>query len=397
MSKLDKLFGDQLPDTLDNPFDPDFTPAFIHDCVEGEYLPGLEEKIFISTRHFPLDAARNASKGFPRVHPAIGRWAKTDVPSTDEMVFLDTETSGLAGGTGTFAFLIGIGKIRNESMEIRQYFMTDPAWEPLLLKAVGEEMTPGSAIISFNGKSFDMNLLKRRFSFHSLPFPGDDCRQIDLLHLSRRIWRNVLPSCSLQELERSVLGAHRKGVEDIPGSMIPQAYFNYLRFARTEYMSNIFYHNAIDVRSMADLLDEITTVLSDPVQACRSSLYPVNPSSLGRFFQVVGDEETSMQVFEYAVKDGIPLHILMNLSRLYKRKGYWDRAKELWLKGADRGHVFAMIELAKLAEHRERDIKSALKWTTMALNSDRLNVREAGELRHRLKRLAKAVGNKNPD
>jgi len=124
-------------------------------------------------------------------------------------VFLDTETTGLAGGTGTFAFLIGLDASMAMISKLSQYFMRDPAEESALLAAVAEFIHPCQALVTFNGKSFDVPLLNTRYTLQAISSPFANLSHVDLLPLARRLWRDRLPSRALGYLETSILGAKR--------------------------------------------------------------------------------------------------------------------------------------------------------------------------------------------
>lgn len=156
--------------------------------------------------------------------------AQGDLPEVDlsRTLFLDTETTGLAGGTGTYAFLVGTGRFVGGSFVVKQFLMRDYNEELPLLHCLDEELQKAEVIVSFNGKTFDIPLLKTRFAMTRMPFAGvTQHSQVDLLHLARRLWRSKLPSYSLLSLEASILGLRRAG--DIPGAEIPQRYFQFLQ------------------------------------------------------------------------------------------------------------------------------------------------------------------------
>ena len=179
----------------------------------------------------------------------IAEWAGNQQIADDDpesLVFLDTETSGLAGGTGTFAFLVGVGRYTPGGFHLAQFFMRDPIEEPALLLALEEFLAPCRTVVSFNGKAFDVPLLDTRYILQGWKSPFKDFSHIDLLHLARRLWRDRLPSRTLANLEVQILHANRTD-EEIPGWMIPQIYFDYLRDGDARPLLRVFYHNAMDV------------------------------------------------------------------------------------------------------------------------------------------------------
>ena len=144
-----------------------------------------------------------------------------------EWAFLDTETTGLAGGSGTCAFLVGIGRITPEGFRVRQFFMRDYCEEASLLDAVSRHLAPFRVLITYNGRSFDQPLLETRYRLNRSRPPFGKLEHLDLLHGARRLWKLRYESCRLVDLETQVLGFERDG--DVPGALIPYLYFEYLR------------------------------------------------------------------------------------------------------------------------------------------------------------------------
>ncbi len=313
----------------------------------------------------------------------------------ESFVFLDTETSGLAGGTGTYAFLVGVGRFEQEEFVLQQFFMRDPAEEPALLEGLGQFLAPARALVTFNGKAFDAPLLMTRYTLHSLPIPFHNYAHLDLLPLARRLWRDRLESRALKFLEENILQAPRTSAE-VPGYEIPWLYFDYLRTGDARPLKGVFYHNAMDVVAMAALLSHTATLLADPFQEAIE--HGLDVIALAKLYEDLGQWDTAARLYERGLEmeleeDGF-WHAVHRLSALQKRRGDFDQAVRLWEKAASEGHVYAYVELAKYYEHRQRDLESALKWTRSAL--DRVEQAElpayvrrhwTEELHHRLKRL----------
>ena len=210
-------------------------------------------------------------------------------------VFLDTETSGLAGGSGTYTFLIGVGRFVSDGFNLAQYFMRDPIEELSHLTALLGFLGDFEGLVTFNGKAFDIPLLNARFITNGEIPPFNSAINIDLLPLARRLWRDRLPSRTLGSLEENILGVKRT-LEDIPGWLIPSLYFDYLRNGDARPLKNVFYHNAMDVLSMAALLNFITNALTHPNPDYVS--YGVDLIAIGKLFEDLGDLDSAVHCYE---------------------------------------------------------------------------------------------------
>ena len=332
----------------------------------------------------------------------LSRWIGEErIPSLDrsEFAFIDTETSGLAGGTGTFAFLIGAGRFEGQTFHLTQFFMRDPTEEPALLSAFEAFLAPCKALVTFNGKAFDAPLVNTRFGMAGWRSPLSDLAHVDLLHLSRRLWRDRLPSRTLGNLEVQILRTTRTE-DEVPGWMIPQLYFDYLRTGDARSMKSVFYHNAMDVVSLAALFKRISLILADPQHPVLESS---DRAALGRLFEELGETDQAIQLYEISLNSGLPEDLfwdtLQRLALVHKRRGAYEQALPLWEKAAKNRQVFACIELAKAYEHIFQDFPQALEWTRQGL--DIVNAQDyprheqavwLPELEHRLERLLRKVG-----
>lgn len=314
-------------------------------------------------------------------------------------VFLDTETSGLAGGSGTYTFLIGVGRFESDGFYLAQYFMRDPIEELSHLTALLGFLGDFEGLVTFNGKAFDIPLLNARFITNGEIPPFNSAIHIDLLPLARRLWRDRLPSRTLGSLEENILGVKRT-LEDIPGWLIPSLYFDYLRSGDARPLKNVFYHNAMDVLSMAALLNFITNALNHPSPDYVS--YGVDLIAIGKLFEDLGDLDSAIQCYEQGLSCQIPeqarSEAVMRWSYLEKRRQNFEIAIQMWLEATTRQEIYAHIELAKVYEHRMRDYQEALRWTQAALeliNSPgifRLDYQTMQpDLEHRLHRLLRKI------
>jgi len=288
--------------------------------------------------------------------------------SEAQIAFLDIETTGLSGGTGTLAFLVGVGRYSDGQYQLAQFFLRDPSEEAAHLLAIEAFLAPCDLLVSFNGKSFDVPLLNTRYITHGWRSPFLEMAHIDLLHLARRLWRDRLPSRTLGTLEVEILRYQRSG-EDIPGWMVPQMYFDYLHTGDARPLQGVIYHNAIDVLSMAALLSHTARILADPLQAELDD--DLDCLALARLFADLGDVAVAKSLYRLALDGDLPLDIhrdgVFQLSMLYKRDQDWDDAIPLWQQAAALGAVEACEELAKYYEHQTRQYADALYWTDYAL------------------------------
>jgi uncharacterized protein YprB with RNaseH-like and TPR domain len=319
----------------------------------------------------------------------------------EEFIFFDTETSGLSGGTGTFAFLIGAGRFEDDCFHLVQYFLRDPIEETAQLHALSEFVGSKQGIVTFNGKSFDIPLINSRFSINNDLSPFKTLAHIDLLPLARSLWRDRLPSRKLTELERHILGFQRTK-EDVPGWMVPSLYFDYIKNGDARPIKSVFYHNAMDIISMAALLNYITSILSNPFDNTIGE--EGDHVALGRIFQNIGHYDTAADLYAYALKSNLPPELsrktLFYWSYMEKRRENLSIAIELWEQAAAEKEVFAHIELAKYYEHRIKDYLQAVLWTQAAMKLvksrifSRLEKQQIlPEIEHRLTRLKRKQAN----
>lgn len=312
----------------------------------------------------------------------------------EEWVFLDTETTGLAGGSGTCAFLIGVGRITGEGFRLRQFFLRDFAEEPSALFALQAELESASTLVTYNGRAFDVPLLETRYRMHRTRPPFSALAHVDLLSGARRVWRFHLDSCRLVELEREIIGFEREG--DIPGEMIPQAYFDYLRGNGGGWLAQVFEHNALDIVTLACLCGVLPQVFASPEPgALRHGTEMVG---LGRWLWKSGRHEEALALFREAVtrklKDDLLYRTMWDIAALERKRGRMDAAVALWAELAGVGNPHqggALVELAKHYEHREKNPALALEFARQALGLE-----ASEELRKRCGRLERQASRATP-
>jgi uncharacterized protein YprB with RNaseH-like and TPR domain len=311
-------------------------------------------------RH-PIDAAFTASADVLSLIARSG-----DVPSDpSRFVFVDTETTGLAGGTGTYAFLVGVGYFEEDRFVVAQYFMRDFDEEAALLSALEPIVAGATALVTFNGAGFDLPLLETRFILARRRSPAI-VPHLDLLGPSRRVWGAWLDDCRLPTLEREVLGLLRE--DDIAGGLIPAVYFDFLRRRNPTALAAVFSHNRHDVLSLVALLGWFARVLAGD----ECGLRPEEQAGLGRLWERA-DLDRSRGCYEAALAAGLAgdaaRWVRLRLALWEKRCARWEAACALW-EAAARECAFdprPWEELAKFHEHRRRDAQAARAIVTAAL------------------------------
>ena len=297
------------------------------------------------------------------VHPE--RWA-----------FLDTETTGLAGGSGTYAFLIGVGRITPAGFSVRQFFMREYAEEKSQLAALEEHLNEFDVLITYNGKSYDQPLLETRYRMTKGKPPFTRMRHLDLLHGARRLWKLRMESCKLIQLEQQILGVFREG--DLPGHLIPYVYFEYLRAKEATQLAPIFHHNAIDILTLACLTAIVPAAFrqTDCESLARVGVkHGGELAGIGRWLMNSGELEQSLDLMKRSVDAGLPDHLLFralwDMACIEKRLARPEASLHLLRELSSCKNEFrisALEELAKHYEHREPNLPLALNFTMQALS-----------------------------
>ncbi len=308
--------------------------------------------------------------------------------------FLDTETTGLIGGSGTYAFLIGVGRITAQGFRVRQFFMREYVEERSVLAALEAHLSEFDVLITYNGKSYDQPLLETRYRMSRSKPPFARLAHLDLLHGARRLWKLRLEGCRLMQLEEQILGFYREG--DLPGELIPYVYFEYLRSREARRLVPIFHHNAIDILTLACLTAIVPAAFraTNPESLARAGVRRGEDlTGIARWLLAAGEYEQALEILKRAIDSGLPDRLLFralwDVALLEKRLQRPLAAIKIYMELAGCGNEFrtsSLEELAKYYEHGERNFSLALEFTNQALS-----YADSAELQRRKARLERRL------
>jgi uncharacterized protein YprB with RNaseH-like and TPR domain len=392
--------------------------------VPGEEVETEHGPCYVVTAHYALHTVRGrrslldllgrTPRSLASLYPNAGLDGDFDFR---RVAFIDTETTGLGGGAGVYAFMVGVGTFEEiagsrpgtTSFVVRQFFMRHPGEELALLTALADLLNERSGLVTFNGRTFDAPLLRGRYRLNrpylnvDAPEPiwNDSAPHLDLLHPARRLWKGRLSSCALSSLERTIL-AHERGEDDVPGSLIPALYQQYLQNADAHSMRQVFYHNLEDILSMTFLAECICRHFDDPLDdPVYEERHGADLLALGQIHEQMGHGEQAERALRLAVvllDDSVEMRAeaFATLGRLLKRQDRWSEAAELWqewittIPGPD---PRPYEELAKYCEWQLGDLDQAIMWTGWALHNQQAapawqrSRQTIDALTHRLNRL----------
>ena len=287
-----------------------------------------------------------------------------------QWLFLDTETTGIMGGSGTYAFMVGIAWWDAGGLEVEQFFMRDHSEEHALLVTLAERMAERRVLVTFNGKSFDWPLLETRYRMTRTLRPPVPRAHLDFLHPARNLWRLRIGSVRLQELERHVLGWKRGA--DVASEFIPEIYFDFLRGGPPEPLVQIFLHNQMDLRGLAALSSRIVSLLAEPDRQGKDGF---ELFGLSRMCERRGEAGRARKHYEQSLAAAeLPPETdrvaRRSLARLAKREGDLSRACDLWegMLGSSREGFEAYEQLAIYYERHIREPQRAASISRDALN-----------------------------
>lgn len=343
-----------------------------------------------------------------------------DAAAGRRTIFIDLETTGLSGGAGTVAFLVGCGYFDLGAFQVRQFLLTSHASERALLAAVADFFDGADLIVTYNGKTFDVPMMETRWLFHRMEMPLGGVPHFDMLHPARRLWKKrVAPvagsgsmpgigrtdgdagGCRLSTLERDLFGVRRVG--DVPGFEIPERFFRFLRSGDAAPLEPVLEHNRIDLVSLAAVTARAAKLAGDGHGACRDGLEAL---ALGRIYERAEAFERAEACYRRGAAAECPEvrgESLYRLALRDRRERRFAEAAVLWRdilaltepKAVRRRGVLAELRqcaveaLAIHHEHRDRDLMSARELALFALEEG--DARAAGGMRHRLARIERKI------
>lgn len=350
-------------------------------AIGGEWRTGSGGRHFVVERRF--DATRKHGRGSVsdladrlREHAAYASLLAGGTPPRLPFLFLDLETTGLSGGAGTFAFLVGCASFTGNGVFVaRQHLMISPADEPAMLHAVAGELESAGALVSFNGKSFDAPVLETRYLFHRLAWPAARLPHVDALHPARHFWSEP-GGCSLTTLESQVLGARRTG--DVSGMEIPARYFQFLRTGDARPLGAVLEHNCLDLLSLAGLTARLLELLARGPSSTRSAREAL---ALGRMYRRSGMDSRAHEAFVRALEltsagwSDVRTAALHELALSDRHARRYEDAAVRWQALVDSAHSPALVRraaaeaLAIHHEHRVRNLPAARAFALKSLET----------------------------
>jgi hypothetical protein len=366
--------------------------------LDGEVIENAWGTYFLSEKFYPAHK-RHGSIDISHLGELPGEWlsglSKGEIPPHDpsRWAFLDTETTGLAGGTGTCAFLVGVGTVEDGGFRVRLFFMRDYDEEAAMLAGLADFLRWYDVLVTYNGKAYDAPLLETRYRLARRPFPLERMFHLDLLHGARSLWKLRLQNCRLMELESEILGVLREG--DLPGELIPYYYFEYLRTRQAFRLVPLFHHNVIDIVSLACLTAVVLPAFASPTDT--RLRHGAELLGLARWLRRSNQPETALELYRRSIDAGLAdsemFPALWESALLEKKLGrHAAKAAILTDLAAARNpfRVAAYEELAKHYERQEKQLGRALEMTEAALQfevSDGL-IRRRDRLTRRIERQA---------
>ena len=345
----------------------------------------------------------------PSLSAIAGTLSANGGANAPRTVFVDLETTGLSGGAGTVAFLVGCGYFDGGAFQVRQFLLTSYRAERALLAAVSDFFDEADLLVTYNGKTFDVPVMETRWLFHRMELPLDGVPHFDTLHAARRLWKDrpdveLEPEggCRLSTLERTLFAVRRVG--DVPGFEIPSRFFRFLRSGDPRPLEPVLEHNRLDLVSLAAVTARAARLVSDGADGCPDDSQAL---ALGRIYTRAGAADRAEACYRRATTSPAPVvraHAWYYLGLTWRRGRRFDDAAGAWKaiielterpSGWDGRALrqFAIEALAIHREHRDRDYDAARDLALFALEEG-VGERSAGGFRHRVARLDRKIARK---
>ncbi|MFQ5706049.1 MAG: ribonuclease H-like domain-containing protein [bacterium] len=346
----------------------------IGEVVEGEFRQSHFGTYFVREKTFPLEHCQGTVQlsSFLDYPSGLFTLLAKNMQLADidpkRALFIDTETTGLSGGTGTLAFLIGIGYFSTDGFRLLQFFVHDLNAEKAILHRINEIVAACDLAVSYNGKCFDFPLLIARNILYRLSTPLTKVQHLDLLFTVRRLWRHRLPDCTLNTAQKHLLKAPRIG--DVLGYAIPELYFRYFRTKDARPLQAVFYHNEQDILTLAALGTKACQLFESPLEESQNGQ---DILALGKVYENLALHERSIELYRQYLNTPGRLDqrrdLLLRLALNHKKLNQYQQAQHAWQTCIDSEHFHPQpyIELAKIFEHQEKDYKKALSYVDRAL------------------------------
>ena len=372
----------------------------IESLVNGHEFETIFGSVFSSNHYYSEDHIHGTVPLKPvSRHEILAQWAQAAQLSDSaisDFIFLDTETTGLSGGTGTIPFMIGAARFIQNQFVVEQFFLRNPSEEKAQLAALTQFVDGGQAIVSYNGKSFDLPIINTRYILNRLGNPFEEMAHFDLLHISRRVWKRRLKQCNLGNIEKEILQFQRSG-EDAPGYLVPEFYRDYLLNGDGSQIAKVFYHNEIDVVSLSALFTTLAAILENPNPD--NLVHPADIYSLGKLMESLDKEDIAANLY---ASDGLIeangeelVLSLLSRAKMFKRQKDYAKALPLWQKAHELSSAEASLELAIYYEHLAKDLTQALFYTDSLLKQAESqpspNKTSIDQITHRLERILRKM------
>ncbi|WP_368504403.1 ribonuclease H-like domain-containing protein [Alkalihalophilus sp. As8PL] len=325
---------------------------------------------------YPIDT-KHGIYHFSELKTVVEKWQDYHIPhplssngrEQNELLFFDTETTGLSSGAGNRIFLLGYGQVTDKEVIVRQYFLPGPEAEVAFYHHFLTDVNDMKNLVTYNGKAFDWPQVKTRHTFVRSQVPQlPKFGHYDLLHAARRLWKEQLPSCKLSIVESDVLGFTR--VEDTPGYLAPMLYFDFLQEQDPGFVKGIIQHHEWDILSLITLYVHLSKLIFKAWEEGPSSIHPVEKYEIARWYEYIGEKEAAKELYESVshTADPVQWKATLALAHIRKQRKESEEAFLLFNKLIDHNeHVIeCAIENSKLMEHHFKKMDQALDYSNLA-------------------------------